>query len=204
MQLPTVLTLRHFSDFTEYARAFIPTVEPINYRAWTTTLRFARRGFTRAESARCGRTMTTREINLQFTGGGHARECILHRVTCRRGRALTRRRAFLGAGMLTLRRGEKHTEEARVVSQVTRRRRKKKNFQGALRASWMWERTWSDVGAGVKLSILPVQRRSPANDIDFIQLCGKYICRIAKGGGRELCRELLKRIARRNSRALEL
>ena len=31
-----------------------------------------------------------------------------------------------------------------------------------------------------KLSILPVHRRSLANDIDFIQLCGKYICRIAK------------------------
>lgn len=49
-----------------------------------------------------------------------------------------------------------------------------------------------------KLSILPVQRRSPANDIDFIQLCGKYICRIAKGAA-ELCRESLKRIIRRNS-----
>lgn len=37
------------------------------------------------------------------------------------------------------------------------------------------------VTRGRRLSILPVQRRSPANDIDFIQLCGKYICRIAKG-----------------------
>lgn len=125
---------------------------------------------------------TTREINLQFAGGGHARRCILHSVTCR-DRTLEQRRAFSLDVVLALKSTEKKTLGGRSegAAEVTHRREKKKK-----RESTEYTLRILNVGTNVrmtrerKLSILSVHRRSLANDIDFIQLCGKYIFRIAK------------------------
>lgn len=122
--------------------------------------------------------MTTREINLQFTGGGHARKCILHSSVSRAagtGGTHEMKGVSWSGGVDP----QTRRKTRRVVSQVTRRReRKKKNLRGCTSRIL---NARANVTHGRGLSIFPVQRRSPANHIDFIQLCGKYICRIAKG-----------------------
>lgn len=165
MQLPTVLALRHFSDFTEHAGAFIPTVKPINYRAWTTTLFCAPWICSCGIGTEAGQWLQEKSI-CNLPKGGHAWKCILHRVTCR-GRTLTRWRAFLRTGCWPSD-VEKNTRRKKRVaaSRITHREKKTMHPECGGDRRMTRER---------KLSILPVHRRLPANDIDFIQLCRKYL-----------------------------
>jgi len=199
MQLPTVLTLRHFSDFTEHARAFIPTVKPINYRAWTTTLCFAHRGFTRAESAR--RPDNGYERN-QFAIYGRGTRSKVHSASCHVPRPDTHemKGRFLGRGVgpQTWRKTLEGRNEWGLSNNAPGRKKKGLHFA--------YPECGSERGMTRerKLSILPVHRRFPANDTDSIQLCGKCICRIAKPRN-YAARVPLKRITCwRNSRALKL
>lgn len=177
MQLSTVLTLRHFSDFTEHARAFIPTVKPINYRAWTTTLCFAHRGFTRAESARRPDNDYERNQFAIYWKGDYARKCILHRVSCHVPRPDAHEmKGVSWDGVLTLRRGEKHPEEA-WTSRVTHRK-KKEAFAGCTSRIL-------NAGANVEWRASVSYRFFRfTGDLPLITLilfsCAESICRIAK------------------------
>lgn len=124
MQFPTVLTLRRFSDFSRaHTRSFHSDrkADKLSSLNDDTVLRT---GDLLMRNRREDRTMATREINFQFVGGGYARKCILHRVTCR-DRTLTRRRAFLGV-CWSPDVERRLSEEKPGVSRITYR--KKKNW----------------------------------------------------------------------------
>lgn len=86
---------------------------------------------------------------------------------------------FLGRGVLVLRRGEKHLEEKTNGSSPIMHRGKKVSTGHPEHAhpEYGSERRMTRKR---KLSILPIRRRFPTNDIEFIHLCGKYVRQIAK------------------------
>lgn len=94
MQFPTVLTLRRFTNFSRARTWSFHSDRKADKLSSLNDDTVLRTGDLLMRNRREDRTMATREINFQFVGGGHARKCILHRVTCR-DRILTRRRAFL-------------------------------------------------------------------------------------------------------------
>lgn len=140
--LPFLPSLR---DFTR--RALISTVKPINYRARTTTVFCATRGFTRARSWR-GRTGGKPEHNgherNQFAicrgrGSGEkvarAQKCSLRVVTCRRllGRSVVKRKRERETTGGEGRRAAVGRRTVDVLSSVTRKKEGKgerKRFPG--------------------------------------------------------------------------
>lgn len=137
-------------------KAFIPTVKPINYRAWATTL-FCAPGNLLMRNRREGRTMATREINFQFVGlggGEGGTRSKVHSASCHVPRSDTHETKGHFLGCVSRPDAERRLSEGKIGDLSSHVLEKRELEIATLRTSWISERTNNNARKSI-ISLFP-------------------------------------------------